>query len=169
MEFQKLLKELKNITPDPAYRARSRSVLLATLDAQPRQPLEKQGFFAVFWDILSTKPAMAAETIAFIALVTLGGLYLHRQSTDKLVVQANDVNSSIQVKLDEIKYLLNKNQPLFSPQKTKELNILLNDAKNFLKEAEGDLNTANLEDSLRKLKIAEETFAQFESTAAKAK
>ncbi len=165
MELEKLLKELKRIEPDSAYSARSKSALLATLAIEPRPSLEKKGFLSVFPAFFLTKPALAAQTVAVILVIVAGGWYLNRQSNESLVVEANEVNSSIQVKLNEIDYLLKNKQPAFSPEKTRELNLLLQQAEEALRIAHEDLNTANLVDSLDKLKNAEETFSRFENAA----
>lgn len=160
MDPLKILKELRHIAPRSGYSAESRDLLLRELQSQvmvSKTPLKEGGIFIFLREMFFTRAAFAAELTAFAVLVALLGVYLNRASNEKLVVQANEVNASIQVKLNEIKYLLEKPAPR-TIEETEAIVSLLNDATEALLEANEDLVSEELEKSLEKMKVAEEAF-----------
>lgn len=168
MELQKLLKELKNVKQARQARENSRRLLLSQLSQLPAQKYdglqEKEWSFSSLYGFITNRPTLAAE-IAFALIFAIGGgLYLRHESSQKLVVEANNVNASIQVKLDEVKYLLNKPSHL-TPRNAKEIASFLEEAEKALKEANESLKIENLENSLEKMKVAENAFSEIESIA----
>ncbi len=167
MDIERLLKELNTIRPDEAYAAESRKVLLQKLGGRSfpaHTTSDGAGFWSSFRAILVTRSALVAEATTLVALVAVLGIYVNRSSDEQLVAQANEVNSSIQVKLDEIKYLLDKPAPL-GPEETKNVTAFLSEAETALKEATAEIQNDNLEDSLAKMKAAEEAFSKIEGIA----
>ena len=159
MELHKQLKELKNIESHRERRAHSRKIILESVAGRSYNEA-KPSVFAVFFG----RPALLAEGV-FIALIALGGgYYLHHQSSENLVVQADEVQSAIQVKLDEVKYLLREPQPLTSDQAQK-INDYLKEATAALNEAHKNLGDDKLGDSLEKMKAAEDSLSKIESAA----
>ncbi len=157
-ELLTILKELKNIGPDPDYSKKSRFLILS------RQKPETNS--------VSPNPLRFMNLLRFsavlgvlIALVISGSLYYSGKSNkDELMVRAGELNGSIQVKLNEIKYLLENNNRHLNTKEIVAVQTMLDKTANELKEA-GDLNKNNedLKKSLEKIKAAQETLLQIDA------
>lgn len=158
-DLLKILRELKKVKPDADYARRSR---LLIVNVGKVGPLPKYGFFDVLKTISSNRMALVAEITVVLALFVLGGVYYVHQSNQSLVVQANELNATIQLKLDEITSYL-KNQPGVNPSRIGEVNLLLDKANADLNQANADLKDGKLEDSLKKMKSAQEFFSQIKT------
>lgn len=158
-DLVKILRELREIKPDADYTRRSR--LLIVSDGEIGS-LPKYGFFDILKTISFNRMALVAEITVALVLFILGGVYYIHQSNQNLVVQANELNATIQLKLDEITSYL-KNQPGVDPSRIGEVNLLLEKVNADLNQASVDLKDGKLEDSLKKMKSAQEVFSQVES------
>lgn len=150
------LKELRQIQPDSNYTTRSRFLILAEPTATENLP----GFKIT----QIYKPAFAIGLISIFVLMALGGIYqIIKPSQNDLVIRANEINSSIQVKLDEIKYLIENNNHL-SAENILNIQALLEKTTNELKEA-STLSQENkdLGKSLEKIKSAQEILLQIDA------
>lgn len=155
-ELLKILKELKHIQPDPIYSSRSRSLILAT---KPEAESANK-----HWQWFSVPKFTIATVIAIVFfLITCGGVYyFNKLSQDNLVVKAGELNTSIQIKLNELKYLLENDQ--INSKDASTIQALLEQAANDLKQAsELSLEEKNLEELLQKLKSAQEALIQIDS------
>lgn len=156
----KTLKELRKIEPESDYAKRSRSLILSYRSELEIKP---NNFFGFLRDFQSKRFAVLSEVMAIFVVASLAGVYYFKEmSRNSMVVQADELNNSIQLKINEINYLL-KNQ---SPTSTSDINSL----KESLKNAETELNQAasnlkgnNLEDSLAKIKSTEKMFQAIEA------
>ena len=158
-DLVKILRELREIKPGADYTRRSR--LLIVSDGETSS-LPKYGFFRILKTISFNRMALVAEITVVLVLFILGGVYYTHQSNQNLVVQANELNATIQLKLDEITSYL-KNQPGVDSSRIGEVNLLLEKANADLNQASADLKDGKLEDSLKKMKSAQEVFSQIES------
>ncbi|MDP3015339.1 MAG: hypothetical protein Q8N28_02955 [bacterium] len=150
------LKELRQIQPDSNYTTRSRFLILAEPTATENLP----GFKIT----QIYKPAFAIGLISIFVLMALGGIYqIIKPGQNDLVVRANEINSSIQVKLDEIKYLIENNNHL-NAENILNIQALLEKTTNELKEA-SILSQENkdLGKSLEKIKSAQEILLQIDA------
>ncbi len=157
-ELFKILKELKGVEPDYDYARRSRLLIVG----EEKKLGPKVGFFGVLRSFSSNRMALAAEITALVIIFILAGVYYVNQSNQNLVVQANELNATIQLKLDEITSYLN-GQTAVNPLRVSEVNLLLQKATADLNEANVDLKDGKLEESLIKIKSAQEEFSQIES------
>jgi hypothetical protein len=157
----KTLKELKQIQPDSAYSRQSR---LLILNSKPvSQPVSRAGWFSdVLSNLYPARLAFAAGAI-IVLLAVAGSVYYfnNRLNQNNLVVRASEMNASIQVKLNEIKYLLENKSVDFENILTTQ--ALLEKAINELK-AIPALNSENgdLSESLDKIKSVQEIFYQID-------
>lgn len=158
-ELFKILKELKGIEPDYDYARRSR--LLIVGEEKESGPKAKVGLFEVLKSFSSSRMALTAEIAALVIIFILAGVYYAHQSNQNLVVQANELNTTIQLKLNEITSYLNS-QTAVNPSRISEVNLLLQKAAADLNEANADLKIGKLEESLAKMKSAQEEFSQIE-------
>ena len=158
-ELIKILKELKGNSPDPAYSRNSRTIILSA----KKEP-KKIGLFEFLKRFQSARLTVASEILSVLFITALiGAYYIQRvNDRDKLVVQANDLNSSIQLKLNEIKYLIQDPQAL-NHSKTTNLGDLLLKATEDLKTADADLKENKIAESLDKIKSAEGNLKEIES------
>jgi len=152
-ELLKILKELKQVRPDPAYSRQSRLLILG--------PEVKQGGVI---DILSNfySVRLALAGIAIVLILVAGSVYYinNQLKQNDLVVKASEMNTSIQVKLNEIKYLL-ENKPV-NASDASTIQALLEKAVTELKEASNS-STSTLDVSLEKIKSAQETLYQIDA------
>ena len=166
----KILKELKRIQPDPDYSRQSRLLILGSkgLDTLVKSPNLKQGWVA---DILNgfyfttrlTRLAFVTGMTLVLILIAGSVYYINNQlNQNNLVVKASEMNASIQVKLNEIRYLLeNKPTDLKSILTVQDL---LEKATKELKEVSTlDLEGKDLSESLEKIKSAQEIFYQIDT------
>lgn len=150
------LKGLRQIQPDSDYTARSRFLILAEPAATGNLPEFK--ITRIY------RPAFAIGLISIFVLMALGGIYqIIKPNQNDLVVRANEINSSIQVKLNEIKYLIKNNNHL-NAENILNIQTLLEKTTNELKEA-STLSQENkdLEKSLEKIKSAQEILLQIDA------
>ena len=162
----KILKELKNIQPDPNYSKRSRFLILQSARRKEDQDVDLRGqkaWLAEFLRILYPAKLAFVVSIVILILAISGGIYyINNQLNQKdLVVKASEMNASIQIKLNEIKYLL-ENQPQVDPAKISTIQGLLEKATNELKEV-SVLGDKNLDESLRKIKSSQEILEQVDA------
>ncbi len=147
------LKNLRQIRPNSDYTTRSRFLILAEPTTAENLPIFK--ITQIFY-----RPAFAIGLISVFVLMALGGIYqIIKPNQNDLVVKANEINSSIQVKLDEIKYLIEHND--LSAENILNIQALLEKTTNELKEA-STLSQENkdLGKSLEKIKSAQEILLQ---------
>ena len=147
------LKELRQIQPGSDYSARSRFLILAEPTTTGNLPVFK--ITQIFY-----RPAFAIGLISIFFLMALGGIYqIIKPSQNDLVVRANEINGSIQVKLNEIKYLIEHND--INAENILDIQTLLEKTTNELKEA-STLSQKNkdLGKSLEKIKSAQEILLQ---------
>ena len=157
-ELFKILKELKGVEPDYDYARRSRLLIVG----EEKELGPKVGFFEVLRSFSSNRMALAAKITALMIIFILAGVYYVHQSNQNLVVQANELNATIQLKLNEITSYLN-GQTAVNPLRISEVNLLLQKATADLNEANAGLKDGKLEESLIKIKSAQEEFSQIES------
>lgn len=149
------LKGLRQIQPDSDYTARSRFLILAKPTATKNLPRFK------ITEIY--RPALAVGLIGAFVLIALGSVYqIIKPDQDNIVARANELNGSIQVKLNEIKYLIEHNN--LNAEKILNIQALLEKTTNDLKEA-STLSQKNkdLEKSLEKIKSAQELLLQIDA------
>jgi len=162
----KILKELKNIQPDPDYSKRSRLLILQSARTKENQDADlgrQKVWPAEILRILYPAKLAFVVGIAILILAISGGVYyINNQLNQKdLVVKASEMNASIQIKLNEIKYLL-ENQPQVDPAKISTIQGLLQKASNELKEVSA-LGDKDLDESLRKIKSSQEILEQVDA------
>lgn len=147
----KNLKELRQIQPDSDYANQSRFLILAS----PRN--SEQTFHPTF----SYKLTFTMGLISVFVLMALGGVYyINKPNQNNFVVRANELNGSIQVKLNEIKYLVESGQYI-DAENIRNIQILLEKTTDELKEASIlSQNDNDLEKSLEKIMSAKETLLQ---------
>lgn len=167
----KILKELKNIQPDPDYSRRSRFLLLNS-EGPTAQIKDRRGgrgglvsaLNGLFFNAGPVKLAFAVGVVIILVLIA-GSVYRinNQLNQNNLVVKASEMNASIQVKLNEIKYLL-ENKPTDS-KNILTVQELLGKATQELREvAAFDLNKGeDLSKSLEKIKSAQEIFYQIDA------
>lgn len=155
----KILRELKRIESDPAYSRKSRTIILSS-----RQNLQKIGFVEFLKRFQSARFTIITEVLSVLLVTVLIGAYYTRgvQNKDRLVVQANELNDSIQLKLNEIKYLIQDPKTL-NASKTVNLGDLLFKATLDLKEADASLSSGKIESSIERIKSAEKNLKDIES------
>jgi hypothetical protein len=160
----KILKELKNIQPDPDYSKQSRLLILQNVPArQAGTYMEKRGGLAdILRFLYPAKLALAVGIIILILVISGGVYYINNQSNQRnLVVRASEMNASIQVKLNEIKYVL-ENKPQLDVENILIIQELLEKAANELKEVSA-LGNKDLNESLRKIKSSQEALEQIDA------
>ena len=164
-----ILKELKKIQPDPGYSKRSRLLILQNAPAcrQAGTYAEKKTWLA---DILRTfypaKLAFAAGVAVILLLVVSGSVYYVNNQLNQrnLVVRASEMNDSIQIRLNEIKYFLENNSQQLNIGNFYAIQGLLDKITTELKEASLlSLENKNLEESLQKIKSVQETLLQIDA------
>jgi hypothetical protein len=156
----KILKELKQIQPDSDYSRQSRLLILNSNRPEilVKSPELRRNRFA---DVLAFNPARLALALGVFVIFIIGTVYYvnSQLNQNNLVVKAGEMNDSIQIKLNEIKYLL-ENKPVTS-ENISTVQVMLGKAIDELKEAsnfDGDLDN-----SLEKIKSAQEIFSQIDT------
>lgn len=166
----KILKELKNIQPDSDYSRQSRFLILAQTrnDAEKDAELRGKTVGQKAWlaDILRVfypaKLALAVGIIILMLIVSGTVYYINNQlNQNDLVVKASEMNASIHVKLNEIKYLL-ENNPQSDTESILAIQVLLEKAANELKEVSA-LGNKDLNESLKKIKSSQEALEQIDA------
>lgn len=161
----KILKELKQIQPDPDYLRQSRLLILNSKrpDGLVRGPELRQGWVTdILNSFYSARLAFAAG-MAVILILAAGSIYYinNQLNQNNLVVKASEMNASIQVKLNEIRYLLENKS--INPLNILAIQTLLEKATKELKEVSVlDSEGKDLSESLEKIKSAQEIFYQID-------
>ncbi len=156
-----ILKELKNIAPDAGYSARSRNMLLAEINMSKRTVPKRFSLADVFVAAYSRRPvyAIAVTAFALFLIVSSSAIYtVDKINRQEFVVKAGEVNNSIQVKLDEIKYLLESKDIDYN--KGVVIQTMLLGAMEDLKQASEEKDT---DKSLEKIKSAQETLYRIDA------
>jgi membrane protein insertase Oxa1/YidC/SpoIIIJ len=162
----KTLKELKQIQPDSDYSRQSRLLILNSkneVDVLIKNPVSRSGWFSdILNNFYSVKLAFATGMALVLILIAGSVYYINNQlNQNNLVVKASEMNASIQVKLNEIKYLL-ENKPA-SLSNAITIQTLLEKATKELKEVSTlDLEGRDMAESLEKIKSAQEIFYQID-------
>ncbi len=162
-DLTKILNELKSISPDAGYSARSRNLLLAEINANTnkRTALKRFSLADVFAIAYSRRPVyvIAATAFALILVISSSAFYtINEIDKHDFVVKAGEVNNSIQVKLDEIKYLLGSKEIDYN--KGVVIQTMLLGATEDLKKAFEEKDT---DKSLEKIKSAQETLYKIDA------
>lgn len=159
----KNLKELKKIQPNADYSRKSRLLLFSEARAK-EESVKLWGVFDILKNLYSIKLATAVGVLIFVFMLSGGIYYYNRQSNrSELVVQAGEMNASIKVKLDEIKYTL-EHSYFIDPTKIVEIQSLLEKSTNDLKEASTlSADEKNIEESLLKIKSAQESLLKIDA------
>ena len=165
----KILKELKNIQPDPDYSKQSRFLILQSARRKEDQDVDLRGQKAWLAEVLRILyPAKLAFVVGIVVILILaiseGIYYFNNQLNQKdLVVKASEMNAAIQIKLNEIKYLLeSENQSQIDQNKISAIQELLGKAANELKDVSAS-EGKNLDESLRKIKSSQEIIEQVDA------
>ncbi|TRZ64344.1 MAG: hypothetical protein D4Q79_01735 [Spirochaetia bacterium] len=154
-DLVKILSELKSIAPDADYSAKLRNLLLAEINTDKRTAPERFSLADVLVAVYSRRPiyVIAATAFALILIVSSSAFYtVNEINKHDFVVKAGEVNNSIQVKLDEIKYLLGSKEIDYN--KSVIIQTMLLGATEDLKKASEEKDTNK---SLEKIKSAQET------------
>ncbi|MBN2198161.1 hypothetical protein JW698_03185 [Candidatus Wolfebacteria bacterium] len=167
-DLLKNLKELKKIKPDSDYSKQSRFLILQSSPEfskiEKRRLLSGQ-FFGNFSKNLVLSPIRMTISVAIIVLmfaVSIGAYYANNQfNQNNFVVKASEMNNSIQVKLNEIKYLL-ENKPYPDVERALMIQNFLEEAANKLKEIPSLSENKNLDESLEKIELAQEILSQID-------
>lgn len=158
-----ILKELRGIQPAPDYSEKSRLLIIAS-----KRPAKAAGFLFGFHFNALTSLASAVVLILIILSGAYGVNYFDKRNQGRLIVRAGEANANIQIRLDEIKYLLEEKPGSVNISNAAEIQKLLAEAEKELKEAlaaigSADENSGNLEEFLNNLKLAEENIAKINS------
>jgi len=155
----KELKELKKIQPDSDYSRRSRALILHS-----RKEKEESWIFATASIFYGAKFKMVTALALVVVLTFAGGIYyVNKINKNDLVVKASEINSSIQVNLYGIKYLL-ENQPSLNPLIVPNVQELLDEATKDLEEAaELSKDPSKMKEALQKIESAQEIFQKVNS------
>jgi len=155
----KILKQLQNIQPDLDYSNQSRLLILL------KNNNEKHRGYAVSdvlsWLNLHRMISAASLISAFIIIVFLTVSYLPGNKNN-LVAEANEVNSSIQIRLDEIKYLLENQSPINLDQADIAREKLELSAQALNEANELNAQGVEMEKILKKIKAAEQALNEIE-------
>ncbi len=160
-KFIKILKEMKNIRPDADYSKRSKIFILSSekrTDITSEVTILKPKRLG---DVLSVfsfyKPALVTGITIFLIIMAAGIYYVNNTlNQNNLVVKASEVNASIQVRLNEIKYLLENKSDLDSTSILTVQTMLEKAANNLREVSASSSENNNLSESLDKIKAAEE-------------
>lgn len=154
----KIFKELKEIQPDADYSHRSKTLLLSEVETNKRR-VTLADIFSSFY---SNKLALGIASSVILLLIISGGIYYvqNQLNQNNLVVKASETNASIQVKLNEIQYLL-QNPALIDTSQISAIKAMLNNSADDLKAALSS-KPEELDKSLQKLKAAEEMLYQID-------
>ncbi len=153
-----ILKELKNIQPDAQYSKHSLDLIfLLKENKQPKFVYADAFNWIKLHRLSATIGSFGILAIfAFVIVSYLPG------NKNGLVAEANEINSSIQIRLDEIQYQLN-NQPISTSTAIHTQNSLNEAAKNLLNAFETSSNPEKLEDVVNNIKEAKDIIAELNS------
>ncbi|PIV31952.1 hypothetical protein COS33_00420 [Candidatus Wolfebacteria bacterium CG02_land_8_20_14_3_00_37_12] len=155
----KILKELKNIQPDDNYTKQSKMLILSSPQLQTTN-YKLQTFFEWF---NFKHSAMLAASIAIFVFIILWTVSYLPGNKNSLVAEANEINASIQVKLDEIGYHLDSQKIDFS-MATNIQNLLKITTDELIQvQEELENNPEKLKESVEKIKKAEQNISEINS------
>ena len=151
------LKGLKNIQPDSEYSNNSRNFILSQTQISADLNTDLRGFKN--WFDLKHSLMLAGALASFIFIVLIAVSYLPGNK-NSLVAEANEINASIQVKLDEIGYQLDNQKIDFSM--ASNIQNILKTTVDELAQAQEELknNPDKLKESVKKIKKAEQDIAK---------
>lgn len=154
----KIFKELKEIQPDADYSHKSKTLLLSEIGANKR----RVSLADIFSSFYSNKLALGVASSVVLLLIISGGVYYIKNQLNQndLVVKASETNASIQVKLNEIQYLL-ENHASIDANQISAIKAMLQNSADDLKAALSS-KPEELDKSLQKLKAAEEMLYQID-------
>jgi hypothetical protein len=162
----KIFKNLKEIKPDAEYSKRSRLLILSS---QPlKEPVLTHVFRAPRLGFGFKLAVVPVSIIVLIIIIFLGSSYLGQLFTPiffpqkGLTAEAEELNASIQIKLNEIKYYL-ETRTTINADTVAALQIQLQKITDDLEEASDLTSQAELEKSLEKIKSAEQALSEIES------
>ena len=149
----KILQELKKIQPDADYSHKSKTLLLSEIGADKKR-LTLADIFSSFY---SNKLVLGAVSSVVLLLIISSGIYYVKSSLNQsdLVVKASETNASIQVKLNEIQYLLQNNASSIDANQILAIQAMLQNSADNLQAALSS-KPEEFDKSLQKLKEAEE-------------
>jgi len=153
----KILKDLKEIQPEADFSHKSKVLLMSQIGTAN----EKPNFFY-------NKLFLAVSSAVVLVLIFFGGVfYISRQSNQSdLVAKASEANASIQVKLNEIQYLIKNSEHQLDSGQIVAMSALLQRAADDLKAAVSS-NAQDLGQSLEKIKMVQEMLYQLDISAEK--
>lgn len=150
-----ILKELKNIQPDSEYAKRSRYLILSAKTRTTAGILE--------WFSIHRLATATALIGALVLIVVLSVSYLPG-GKNGLVVEADEINSSIQIRLNEINYQLQNNPAEINLSEIGKIQTNLEQIAGLLTEAQAlTADQDNIEEALEKIKTAESLLSETES------
>jgi len=164
MNIFEVLKELKNIKPDQEYAKQSRYLILS----QTPQTDKKITVAEIFDWIFIHRLATAASLISvFILLVVLSISYLPGNK-NSLVAEADEINASIQIKLNDIGYQL-QNPAEINIEEIPSVQKKLEEITKLMEEAQtlNENKDKKIEEYLEKIKAAQTLFTEIESLLVK--
>ncbi len=110
---------------------------------------------------------MVVATFILVALISAGsGAYWINinNHNHQMIAKANETNAAIQIKLDEIKYII-QNKPLDAAT-IQNIQVLLKDTQDSLEQAQKNNESANMEETLNKIKEAEKILLEIQQKIA---
>ena len=159
MNIFEILKELKNIKPDQEYAKQSRYLILS----QTPQTDKKITVAEIFDWIFIHRLATAASLISvFILLVILSISYLPGNK-NSLVAEADEINASIQIKLNDIGYQL-QNPAEINIEEIPSVQKKLEEITKLMEEAQtlNENKDKKIEEYLEKIKAAQTLLTEIE-------
>ncbi len=158
----KILKELKEIKPSADYSKKSKKLLLLEIKAGKRYGFK---FGDILTSFYSRKFILSTVSAIVLLLIISGGIYYIKNQANEsdLIVKASEVNASIQVKLNEIQYLIKNPNNNFDAGKIIVIQSLLQRAADDLRAAVSS-NSQDLNQSLEKIKAVQEILNQIDAS-----
>ena len=153
-----ILKELKNIQPDAQYSKHSLDLIFLLKENKQPKLIYSGAFNWIKLHRISTTIG-SFGILAIFALIIVSYLPGNKNG---LVAEANEINSSIQIRLDEIQYQLN-NQPISTSTAINAQNSLNEATKNLLNAFEISSDPKKLEDVVNNIKEAKDIIAELNS------
>ncbi len=161
----KILKELKNVKANDNYTKQSKMLILSSPQDYKLQTTNYKLYkLQTFWEWFNSKHStiLAASIAVFVFIILWTVSYLPGNK-NSLVAEANEINASIQVKLDEIGYHLDSQKIDFSM--ATNIQNLLKITTDELIQAQEELknNPEKLKESVEKIKKAEQDISKINS------
>lgn len=164
-----ILEEMRQIQPSANYSKQSRFLILA-LDKTAAAGIAPFQNRLRLMDILTNFKyiRIALTILIFTVLISSGAIeiiyHINQSDQNDLMVKAGELNGSIQVKLNEIKYFIESGNSQINAENIVDIQILLDKTTAELKDAlTSTQNNEDLKKSLEKIKAAQETLLQINS------